>query len=83
MIRTPEKERLLLDVGERIYDARNRRGLSQKVLAARAGLSSSSQLSQFENSQKLPRIETLYRIAAALRCPVHDLLPKYDEGDSP
>lgn len=59
-----EKELEALRLGEKIAEAREREGLTQTELAARAGMPS-SKISAIENSPKNLEIATLLRIARA------------------
>ena len=82
------------NVGARIKAIRDEQGLTQKELAVRSGVSQGA-LSAIERSEKVPNVNTLNCIAAALGVLVSDLLGEqfcpvcgfeyaYDEGlDSP
>lgn len=54
-----------MTTGERIKEARKRAGLTQKELADKLGISYVG-ISQWENNQRNPKLETLQRIADAL-----------------
>lgn len=54
-----------MTTGERIKEARKRAGLTQKQLADKLGISYVG-ISQWENNQRNPKLETLQRIADAL-----------------
>lgn len=60
-------------VGERIKAARLAAGISQNQLAKRAGVSQAG-LSAIESTTKSPNVDTLERIANALRIPLQKLL---------
>ena len=60
-------------VGERIKAARLAAGISQNQLAKRAGVSQAG-LSAIESTTKSPNVDTLERIANALRIPLQELL---------
>lgn len=60
-------------VGERIKAARLAAGISQNQLAKRAGVSQAG-LSAIESTTKSPNVDTLGRIANALRIPLQELL---------
>lgn len=62
-------------IGPRIVDHRERRGWTQKQLAAKSGLNQ-SQVSRFEKGERPPSVEHLAAIAKALGCGVAELLPK-------
>jgi transcriptional regulator with XRE-family HTH domain len=58
-----------IDVGRRLHEFRNERGLSIRVLAEMSGLNSNT-LSLIENSRTSPSVSTLQQLALALRIPV-------------
>lgn len=60
----------MVNVGEKLRDARHRQGLSLRELAARADVSASL-LSQIENGKINPTVMSIYNIAAALGLPVN------------
>jgi transcriptional regulator with XRE-family HTH domain len=66
---SPDRERLAVQI--RAF--RERRRLSQKALAIRAGIHRVS-LANIERGAKLPTLETLERLAKALRVPLRRLL---------
>jgi len=57
----------------RLKALRERRGLSQEKLAARAGLSR-PHLARLENARQDPTLGTIEKIAKALRVPIAELL---------
>lgn len=57
----------------RIVKARKARGISQKELARRLKVKPST-VSRLERKSTRPRLDTLKRVAKALRCSVHDLI---------
>jgi transcriptional regulator with XRE-family HTH domain len=63
----------LPNLGQRIAAHRGRLGLSQTVIAERAGLAA-SYLSRIENSKIFPTLPTAQKIATALRVPLSELL---------
>ena len=65
--------------GERIKAARKAAGLTQEELAKRLGVPFQS-ISQWERDKRLPKYETLEKIAAAIGCDIMDLI--YDETPS-
>lgn len=69
------------DVGLRISKARNKRGLSQKVLAERIGRSMSS-LSGYEHDSQLPPLDVLNDIADVLNISLDYLAGNTDDSDS-
>ncbi len=61
----PAKKEHTFDIGSKIRDARMKLGMSQKDLADKVGLTSSS-ISQTENNQISPSLNTFLQLAAAL-----------------
>ena len=61
------------DLGQRIAAHRSQLGLTQTVVAKRAGLAA-SYLSRIENGKIFPTVPTAQKIAAALRVPLSELL---------
>lgn len=64
--------------GERLREVRTLRGMSQDEVADRAHIYR-SHVSDIERGRKQPTVETLYRLAHALRVHVADLLDDRDE----
>lgn len=71
-------------VGERLRDVRKRRGLSQKQLSERSGVSESyiSKLEQEAVDGKRLRLETARNLARALHVPTSALVPTPREEDA-
>lgn len=71
-----------MTIGERIRQARNEKGLTQKQLGSISGTSEIT-IRQYELGKRQPRIEQLQRIATALNIPYWDLIqdPKPGEED--
>jgi transcriptional regulator with XRE-family HTH domain len=69
-----------MNLGKRIQDLRRRRELSTGELAARVQVTSGF-ISQLEHSKTDPSLQTLQRVAAALRVPLSYLL--FDEDMKP
>ena len=63
-------------IGKRIRDIRIQRKMTQEVLALRIGISKSS-ISEWEACKRVPRIETLHKLADALEITI-DMLLKSD-----
>ncbi len=61
------------DLGQRIAAHRSQLGLTQTVIAKRAGLAA-SYLSRIENGKIFPTVPTAQKIATALRVPLSELL---------
>ena len=58
-----------VNVGQRLRELRNERGLSIRALAERSGLNVNT-FSLIENSKTSPSVSTLQQIAAALEVPI-------------
>ena len=58
-----------IDVGARLREMRQERGLSMRALARESGLSTNA-LSMIERSRTSPSVSTLYKIADALGVPI-------------
>ena len=67
---TKEKQ----EIGDRIREAREQRGWNATDLSVQADLSP-EQISRFENSMRMPSLENLIRIAAALQLPLSAFQP--------
>jgi transcriptional regulator with XRE-family HTH domain len=67
-------------LGERLRTVRQQSGVTQVVLAERAGLPQ-SHISEIERGVMLPNLLTLLRIAAALPCKVSELTSVFDDED--
>ena len=61
------------DLGQRVAAHRSQLGLTQTVVARRAGLAA-SYLSRIENGRIFPTVPTAQKIATALRVPLSELL---------
>ncbi len=61
------------ELGAALREMRRRKGLSQQVLASRAGVSRNF-VAQIERAESVPTVTTLARLAAALATTVGDLL---------
>ena len=59
-----------MPVGEQIKQLRKKKGLTQKELAHRLGVSQ-MMVSQYENKQRNPKLETIEKIMAALKNDCH------------
>lgn len=77
-VKPAEGERMRAEnLGQRVRKLRTERGLTQKELALRGGVSHSA-LSKIENSQLSPTFETILRIADGLDIDVSELLSSAD-----
>ena len=61
-----------VDVGNKLREMREARGLSMRALARQSGLSANV-LSMIERGRSSPSVSTLYKVAAALDVPITDL----------
>lgn len=67
-----------MNYGENIKKIRKHRGLTQKQLGQKLGISQAA-IGQFESNKANPKMETLQKIADALNVSVNDLIPdSYD-----
>jgi len=64
-----EREAISVDVGSRLRDLRETRGISMRTLATRSGLSANA-LSMIERGKTSPSVSTLYKLADALGVPI-------------
>lgn len=62
-----------MTIGERIKDCRKKAGLSQKELGKKLNVSQ-QHIAQYENDKRMPKLETISKIAAALKVNINDLL---------
>jgi DNA-binding XRE family transcriptional regulator len=69
-------------LGERIREVRKRRGLSQRELAGLSGVSVSLIRKLEQSERQDARLETLRKIAAALRVPTTMLLPGQEQPEA-
>jgi transcriptional regulator with XRE-family HTH domain len=73
--------------GQNLKRCRRRVRLSQEQVALRAGLHRTA-VGMLENGQRMARIDTLVKLAAAIEAPVEELLagiewvPRYSTGGS-
>lgn len=68
-------------IGERIKRARESRGLSQKLLGVKLGLSDKA-ISSYESARTVPPIETMYKIAKELKKPISFFLESEEDDAS-
>ena len=62
-----------MSTGEKIKIARKKAGLTQRELGEKLGVSQSA-VGQFERDRSNPKLETLEKIASALKTPISELL---------
>lgn len=60
-------------IGERIRELRKQRGLNQEEISYRAGLHR-TEISQLERGLRLPRVDTLIKVAASLEVNLEELV---------
>lgn len=68
-----EREKIAYNVGLRIRDFRNQRGLSQEALALNSGIHP-AYLGKVERGEKCPTVDTLYKICLGLKISMSELL---------
>lgn len=66
--------------GARLRELRQKRGLTQVMLAEVTGFPQ-SHISQMERGEKLPQLATLIRLAVALDCNLTALVKVFDKED--
>jgi len=66
--------------GARLRELRQKRGLTQVMLAEVTGFPQ-SHISQMERGEKLPQLATLIRLAVALDCKLTALVKVFDKED--
>ena len=64
-----EKEAISVDVGDRLRELRQERGMSMRALARASGLSANA-LSMIERGRTSPSVSTLYKLADAMGVPI-------------
>lgn len=74
-----DKQARSVDVGERIRELREERGLSMRALARNSGISANA-LSMIERGRTSPSVSTLYKLTAALEVPITTLFQDEPEG---
>jgi len=66
-----------MNIGKQIRNYRKKTGISQKELGERLGVSQ-QHIAQYENGKRVPKVETIVRIAAALEVSIFELMDKED-----
>lgn len=75
------EDAISVDVGNKLREMRETRGLSIRALARQSGLSANA-LSMIERGRSSPSVSTLYKVAAALDVPITDLFrSQSDRGE--
>jgi transcriptional regulator with XRE-family HTH domain len=62
-----------MSTGEKIKQARKKKGITQKQLGDKLGVSQAA-IGQFENNKSNPKLETVRRIASAMGVPIGELV---------
>ena len=65
---------IYISIGQNIRRRRKEKHLTQESLAANVE-TSAQYISRIEGGQVCPSLEFLYRLSAALECPIYSLLP--------
>lgn len=65
-------------IGDRIKVLRQGRKLSQKQVGEKIGMSQ-QQIGQYETGVRVPKMETLVKLAAALDCTIFDLVDNWED----
>lgn len=63
-----------MSIGENIRQIRKDKNLTQKELGEKLEGISQQQIGQWENGNKIPKLETIQKIATALEIPMFDLI---------
>src|ERR671927_2036807 len=71
---------VLAEVGPRLRQLRERRGVTLTALAAQTGISKST-LSRLENGERKPSLELLLPLASAYQVPLDELVGAPEVGD--
>ena len=62
-----------MTIGEQIRKYRKQAGISQKILGERLGVSQ-QHIAQYENGKRIPKTETIRKIAYALNVPITEFI---------
>ncbi|MCM1235123.1 MAG: helix-turn-helix domain-containing protein [Ruminococcus flavefaciens] len=68
-----DREKISYIIGQRIYDFRTQKKLSQEALAFESEIHP-AYLGRVERGEKCPTVETLYKISKGLKIPLSELL---------
>lgn len=69
-----------MTIGENIRKYRKEKGLTQKELAERLGVSQ-AMITQYENGKRIPKIDTINNIAGALEMGIRRLYPDFSREE--
>lgn len=72
----------MIDIGENIREIRKLKGMTQKELGNKLGISQSA-INQFENNKTAPKLQTIEKLAIALEVSMHDILKRGAEYYQP
>ena len=72
----------MIDIGENIREIRKLKGMTQKELGNKLGISQSA-INQFENSKTAPKLQTIEKLAIALKVSMYDILKRGAEYYQP
>ena len=76
-----DRQVVLKRVAENLRSARRRLGISQETLGILAGLHR-TEIGMLENAERIPRIDTVVKLATVLDITVDQLVDGVDDGDS-
>ena len=65
----------MIDIGENIREIRKLKGITQKELGNKLGISQSA-INQFENNKTAPKLQTIEKLAIALEVSMYDILKR-------
>lgn len=69
------KEKFHENLGKRIREIRESKGLSLRDIEAHDDSIDSAQMSRFENGEKVPMLYTLYKLSLILKVTIKDFFP--------
>lgn len=72
----------MIDIGENIREIRKLKGMTQKELGNKLGISQSV-INQFENNKTAPKLQTIEKLAIALEVSMYDILKRSAEYYQP
>lgn len=72
----------MIDIGENIREIRKLKGMTQKELGNKLGISQSA-INQFENNKTAPKLQTIEKLAIALEVSMYDILKRGAEYYQP
>ena len=72
----------MIDIGENIREIRKLKGMTQKELGNKLGISQSA-INQFENNKTASKLQTIEKLAIALEVSMYDILKRSAEYYQP